>query len=286
MKIQEAADRLKMTKRAIKYYEEKGLLKPKRSVNGYREYDEEDIECLAQIVFLRRLGLSLDEIKMFLDGNDRVLEDVLARQEQAMQEESRCMEALCRFMQTKNRKEGEQLLSASSMLEAIETLLPGEWGKYLSSHFAPFLKEPLHTEEQKQAMERILRYCDDHPLKLPWFYRFFISPVQESRTAEEMIAQWEMDEETYQKRKVDWEKAIRFKMGIWRFHPVYIMQRRMQRQMQDSGYNAIVIENMKIVSPSYARYKKNLDAVNERFMREMGVYYDHHFNLKKQKASR
>lgn len=286
MKIQEAADRLKMTKRAIKYYEEKKLLKPERRENGYREYDEEDIERLRQIVFLRRLGLSLEEIRTYLAGNETVLEDVLKRKEEAHQEESQRIVAMRHFMENINREEVEQILPSESLLEAIETLLPGAWGRYLSSHFAPFLKEPLTSDEQKKAMERIIRYCDDHPLKLPWYYRFVSSPVQEKRTAEEMIAQWDMDEASYQEMKKNMEKVIRMKLGIWRFHPVYVMQRRMQKEMQDSGYNAIVVENMKVVSPLYARYKKNLDAVNERIMREIGVYYDHHFNLKKQKASR
>ena len=286
MKIQEAAERLKLTKRAIKYYEEKQLLKPKRSINGYREYDEEDIDTLSKIFFLRRLGMNVEDIRRYLVGDEKVLEQVLKEKEEAQSEEHMRIEAMRQFMQNKSMEDAESILPADNLLEAIESLLPGEWGKYLSSHFAPFLKEPLHTKEQKQAMERIIRFCDDHPLKLPWYYRFVVSPVEESRTAEEMIAEWNMDEASYQKLKKDMEKVIHMKMGIWKYHPVYIMQRRMQRQMQDSGYNTIVIENMKIVSSSYARYKENLDAMNERIMREMGVYYDHHFNLKKQKASR
>lgn len=43
MKLQEVAQQVQMTKRAIKYYEEKGLLHVEKDENGYRRYTEEHI---------------------------------------------------------------------------------------------------------------------------------------------------------------------------------------------------------------------------------------------------
>ena len=50
MRIAEAAKAVGCTQRAIKFYEEKGLLSPvARSENGYRDYTEEDVRLLHEI---------------------------------------------------------------------------------------------------------------------------------------------------------------------------------------------------------------------------------------------
>lgn len=50
--------------RTLRYYDEIGLLKPKRlSSSGYRMYDQEKVDMLQQILFYRELGFRLDKIK-------------------------------------------------------------------------------------------------------------------------------------------------------------------------------------------------------------------------------
>ncbi|MBD2869706.1 MerR family transcriptional regulator [Paenibacillus arenilitoris] len=69
MKVHEAAMLLGVTPRALRYYEQKGLIKPwKEEENGYRAYSEEDIERLRWIVSLRELGLPLIAIADILDS--------------------------------------------------------------------------------------------------------------------------------------------------------------------------------------------------------------------------
>ena len=62
MKLQEVAQQIQMTKRAIKYYEEKGLLQVEKDENGYRRYTEENIAVLQQIQVYRKLGMELSAI--------------------------------------------------------------------------------------------------------------------------------------------------------------------------------------------------------------------------------
>ncbi|WP_020616626.1 MerR family transcriptional regulator [Paenibacillus daejeonensis] len=63
MRIQEVADLLGTTARAIRLYEQKGLLQPgKDEDNGYRHYETAHIEQLQWILALRELGLSLETI--------------------------------------------------------------------------------------------------------------------------------------------------------------------------------------------------------------------------------
>lgn len=62
MKINDVIKQVDLTKRAIKYYEEKGLLHVAKDTNGYRNYTEENIETLKTISVYRKLGLSLNNI--------------------------------------------------------------------------------------------------------------------------------------------------------------------------------------------------------------------------------
>ncbi len=57
--------------RALRYYDEIGLLSPKRiSSNGYRVYGQFEVDLLQQILFYRELGVSLDEIKTIISSDN------------------------------------------------------------------------------------------------------------------------------------------------------------------------------------------------------------------------
>jgi DNA-binding transcriptional MerR regulator len=60
--IRDAAERLQVTPRTLKYYEERGLVTPTRSEGRYRLYSEQDLELFARILRLRSLGFSLQGI--------------------------------------------------------------------------------------------------------------------------------------------------------------------------------------------------------------------------------
>lgn len=75
LRIQEVAERVGLTARSIRYYEEVGLMRPARSIGSYRLYDAEDIARLEFIKGLRDdAGFSLAEIGQLLeDENARAL---------------------------------------------------------------------------------------------------------------------------------------------------------------------------------------------------------------------
>ena len=79
MRIKEAEQRTGLTAKAIRLYESKGLLKPARETeNDYRDYTEEDVSRLKNIAILRKLDLSVAEIKEWTDGQSG-LSDLLHR---------------------------------------------------------------------------------------------------------------------------------------------------------------------------------------------------------------
>ena len=71
-RIEQVAERLRTTKRTLRYYEEIGLLPPaERTEGGYRLYSEEDIARLERIQRLKDLlGFSLAEIRELLQADD------------------------------------------------------------------------------------------------------------------------------------------------------------------------------------------------------------------------
>ncbi|WP_051342004.1 MerR family transcriptional regulator [Pseudonocardia spinosispora] len=67
MRIGELATRVGTTTRALRFYESRGLLATSRTANGYREYGEEDVRLVSEIVALREAGFSLDDTRPFVD---------------------------------------------------------------------------------------------------------------------------------------------------------------------------------------------------------------------------
>ncbi len=52
----------------LRYYEELGILVPRRAKNGYRVYRTEDLWCLNIIRDLRDLGFSMDQIRSYIEN--------------------------------------------------------------------------------------------------------------------------------------------------------------------------------------------------------------------------
>ena len=59
MTINDISKELGLTKRAIKFYEEKGLLSVPKDENGYRNYSQEHIRILKTISVYRKLGIGI-----------------------------------------------------------------------------------------------------------------------------------------------------------------------------------------------------------------------------------
>ncbi len=63
MKIGTIAHRLGTTVRTLRFYEEQGLVHPRRTPGGTRLYDQEDEKRFAAMLALARLGFSLEDLK-------------------------------------------------------------------------------------------------------------------------------------------------------------------------------------------------------------------------------
>jgi DNA-binding transcriptional MerR regulator len=75
MRIGELARRTGATRKALRYYEEVGLLGADRLPNGYRDYDERDVRLVTEVRALSSLGIRADQARPFveclIDGHEQ-----------------------------------------------------------------------------------------------------------------------------------------------------------------------------------------------------------------------
>ena len=63
MQIGEMADATGLSRDTLRFYEKRGLLRARRSANGYRDYPPEAVDWLRYIRLAQTLGFTLNEIE-------------------------------------------------------------------------------------------------------------------------------------------------------------------------------------------------------------------------------
>ncbi|MCE5235129.1 MAG: MerR family transcriptional regulator [Clostridiaceae bacterium] len=88
-KVREVSLKYDISTRALKYYEDMGLMKSARSENyAYRVYDEASIKRLEQILILRKLNISIKDIaRIFSASGSEVVLEVLSNKVSNIDEE-------------------------------------------------------------------------------------------------------------------------------------------------------------------------------------------------------
>ncbi|KDN22195.1 MerR family transcriptional regulator [Amycolatopsis rifamycinica] len=122
MRIGELSKATGVSTRALRYYEQQGLLRSERRPNGYREYAPDSIEVVAFVQDMFRAGLSSDVVRDILPcaGDERPRGDcaaLLARVQQVRDELLR---------QEQHIAERRRRLD-SYLVDGYEAL-PGRWG--------------------------------------------------------------------------------------------------------------------------------------------------------------
>lgn len=82
----EAASRLGVSAKALRLYEQRGLLFPIRSAAGWRAYGPSEMSRAGEIVALRALGFSLAQVARVLEGDSRGLEPALAAHQAVLED--------------------------------------------------------------------------------------------------------------------------------------------------------------------------------------------------------
>ena len=122
MKINEVEAQVGITKKNIRFYEEQGLLSPRRnSENGYRDYGEAEVAVLRQIKLMRKLGVPLEEIRRMQAGGTEA--DGMRRHLVTLERDRHSLEQSIQLCQSlKDREERLDALDAAALLEEMEAL--------------------------------------------------------------------------------------------------------------------------------------------------------------------
>ncbi|MDD5949985.1 MAG: MerR family transcriptional regulator [Lachnospiraceae bacterium] len=120
MKIREVEEQTGLTRANIRFYESKGLLKPQRQENNYRDYTQQDLEQLQRIVLLRKLGVPVEDIHQLLLGETSLRDTIVATQEELQKkiEELNGALELCKIIE--ERKETLDSLDVAEYRRLLE----------------------------------------------------------------------------------------------------------------------------------------------------------------------
>lgn len=126
MKINEVEALVGITKKNIRFYEEQGLLSPKRNAeNSYREYGDEEVQTLRRIKLLRKLGLPIEEIRQMFSSTHTVA-DGMRRHLISLERERRNLDqsiTLCRELQSMDTS--VNVLDTEGILARMEEMEKG-----------------------------------------------------------------------------------------------------------------------------------------------------------------
>ncbi len=133
----EAAARLGVSIKALRIYEERGLITPPRSDAGWRAYGPREMARASEIAALRSLGLSLTQIERVLNADVQELERALASHQTKLESEAlRIHEAIGKVRRLRDGVAKGDVPEASQVSEllaphgapVVSFDLPWPWG--------------------------------------------------------------------------------------------------------------------------------------------------------------
>lgn len=123
MLINEVEHLVGLSKKSIRYYEEHGLLRPKRNRgNDYRIYDEEDVKKLKLIKFLRELGVPIRELKLLEEEKLTLQECIKDRIHKIEQEEENYKKVKSMCMEIEEKKHSFHDIDISTYFEKMNVI--------------------------------------------------------------------------------------------------------------------------------------------------------------------
>lgn len=294
MRLNEVIKQVDLSKRAIKFYEEKGLLKTKRDSNGYRNYTDKDISLLKEISSYRKMGIGLSDIKEILNDKS-VLKQILIEKKKEITISQNELEALEKFIGNNNIEELYDSVDYKTLADAIQNSIPGFYGYYFLNHFLPYLQIRIQTKEQQEAYNRLIEFWDNTNIRIPFLMKLNSWILFKLNSKKSLIVQIEQidsqikemlnpTEEEYEKLKKKVNEGYKLKNSIfYKYSLIGISQRKFMKELQNKGYNDIFIPSMIALSPKYKEYHNALMAINKRICDDLDLYYDTNFNLIKKK---
>ena len=302
MLINEVCNLTGLTKKAISYYEKQGLLKPKKSNNGYREYSEEDIALLNEISLYRKLDIAIKDIKVIVKSKDKkyIINNIIKdkqNKEIQIRMQKRCLEKIIEnnFEKITIKELNDEIIEIEKnngefIKRELIRAFPGGLGKYLAYHFAPYLNESLDTPDKYEAWINIVEFLDSVPeIKIPRFIQIGYENINDemakkisagTRNEINNMLNAEGEElEKYKQKLLDNIEKQNDKSLLKVMNPFYKFKKQLNEFFNSSGYYDIFLPNMKILSSEYKEYHDKLIKLNDKLSKELGIKYDENMRI-------
>lgn len=302
MLINEVCTLTGLTKKAISYYEEQGLIKPKKDKNGYREYSAEHVILLNEISLYRKLDIPIKDIKTILKSKNKacVINKIIEhkqKQEIKIKMQKMYLERIISegFNEEVVKAFNEELVESEKnqgefIRKELIRAFPSGIGKYLAYHFAPYLNEPLDTVEKYTAWTKIIEFLDNVPeIKLPKIIEMAYDNMTDEmlqglndnmrNEVENMFNAKGEELEVYKKKILDSIEMQNDKSLLKVMNPFYKFKKQLNEFYKTSGYYDVFLPNIKIISSSYREYHEKLTKVNDMLTKELGIKYDENMRI-------
>lgn len=149
---------------------------------------------------------------------------------------------------------------------------PGYYGRLLCLHFAPYLNDPILTDEQQKAFDTIIRFLDGVDFDIPVHLKkhldeiFNIDAEMVEHISNSVNAAVHEPEKYMADNHALIERYMAYKQSQeYRATPAYHLERMLRQFNRMSGYNDIFIPAMCQLSKSYQNYYKALSKADEKF---------------------
>ena len=302
MLIKEVCSLTGLTKKAISYYEKQGLIRVRKGNNGYREYSKEDVALLNEISLYRKLDISIKDIKIIINSKDKknIINKIIKEKQDKeikIKKEKVYLEKVLNnnFNEIFIREMNKEIIEIEKnngefIKKELIRAFPNGIGIYLSYHFAPYLNEPIDTQEKYQAWMEIVEFLDNVPdIKVPRI----IQAVYENTTEEmakhmnenmrneinNMLNAEGMELERYKKKLLDNIEKQNDKSLLKLINPFNNFKKQLNDFFDSSGYYDVFIPNMKILSSEYKDYHDKLTKLNDKLSKELGIKYDENMRI-------
>lgn len=302
MLINEVCSLTGLTKKAMSYYEEQGLIEPKKNNNGYRDYSVDDIALLNEISLYRKLDIATKDIKTILKSKDKknminnIIQEKQKKEIQIKMQKIYLEKIINSDFDEKTIKElNEEIIEIEKnngefIKRELARVFPSGIGKYLAHHFASYLNEPLDTAEKYKAWIEIIEFLDNVPeVEIPRV----VEVGYENMTDEiaKRISDYTSNEinnilnskgeelEAYKKKILNNIDKQNDESLLKVMNPFYKFKKQLNEFFNSSGYYNIFIPNMKILSKEYREYQNKLIKLNELISNELGIKYDENMRI-------
>lgn len=267
-----------LTRKAIEYYEEKGLINPQKTENGYRDYSDNDLEVLIKVSLFRKLGISVTEIEDYLYTGISSLSSVLRRKQHQLDVEQKRKEVLELVVKGESQElinEKIKLIEAEeSIYVRLERLFPGYFGQMLFAAYQPFLNESLGKDEE-EAFEKYVDYLDNLPsLQLSKDEQDYIEKIsstfdmqtlnkvnEDKINAIENVEEWLKENDNAISQYEEYKNSEEYQNSLMKK-----IQDKLQNFMKDNKYYEIAIPLIRKFSKSYNEYYEKLLRANEIYL--------------------